>query len=93
MGRGSPNGSLKIISLAWPAESAKVPTPSKIAAQPDHTPGVPPTSQIWDPRFLRTYDFARPIRLKPSRGVASKGALLQQRPHYSKADHERAPTF
>ena len=38
---------------------SRTPHPLHIPAQPDPTPGVPPTSQIWDPRFLRTYDFAR----------------------------------
>jgi hypothetical protein len=42
--------------------------------QLDPTPGVPPTAQIWDPRFLPTYGFARsifsryfklPFRLRP----------------------------
>ena len=45
MGTGSPNGSLKIISLAWPAESAKVPTPFKFPLSQTPPRGHPPYAE------------------------------------------------
>ena len=69
--------------LGSDVERQEHPHPLQIPAQPDPTPGVPPLFQIWDPRFLSTYDFGRWTSgpFAPDKWIDIAAAIAQSMAH------------